>query len=172
MRAQRVELERQAVAAAQEQARGRVRELDEEMGRLAQPGPGLAARQAQILDLALIKTDFLRRMSDLDARAAANELAAGAERTGLGLTFEVVDEDIDGFGLPVSWRGIAFLAFILTAVILPMCVLVVGAFDRRVYSRDDLIQAGFPVLGVLPHFQGDSVGSHAERIRRRRRNRL
>src|SRR5262249_35840611 len=37
--------------------------------------------------------------------------------------------------------------------------LVVGAFDSRVHDIDDITRLDLPVLGHLPGFQGDDVGS-------------
>ena len=39
----------------------------------------------------------------------------------------------------------------------PRCVL--GAFDSRVHDTDDVERLGLPVLGHVPGFAGDHVGS-------------
>jgi hypothetical protein len=45
----------------------------------------------------------------------------------------------------------------------------VGAFDTRVHDREDVERIGLPVLGHLPPFPGDHVGSlRARGVRRPR----
>lgn len=47
--------------------------------------------------------------------------------------------------------------------------LVLGAFDSRVHDTDDVTRLNLPVLGHLPRFPGDEVGSLAARGGARRR---
>jgi hypothetical protein len=37
--------------------------------------------------------------------------------------------------------------------------LLLGAFDSRVHDTDDVARLGLPVLGHIPGFAGDNVGS-------------
>jgi len=41
--------------------------------------------------------------------------------------------------------------------------LFVGAFDARVHEVDDVTRLGLPVLGHVPGFKGDHIGSLASR---------
>jgi capsular polysaccharide biosynthesis protein len=47
--------------------------------------------------------------------------------------------------------------------------LVLGAFDSRVHDSDDVARLGLPVLGHVPGFAGDNVGSMQTRSAVRRR---
>jgi hypothetical protein len=52
---------------------------------------------------------------------------------------------------------------------LPVFELFVGAFDSRIHDREDAERIGVPVLGHLPSFPGDQVGSlRARGVRGRR----
>jgi len=64
--------------------------------------------------------------------------------------------------------GVTRLALVWFMVLAPICAAVVGSFNRKVYAREDLVHLGLPVLGVLPAFPGDRVGSLALRMRRKR----
>jgi capsular polysaccharide biosynthesis protein len=44
-----------------------------------------------------------------------------------------------------------------------------GAFDSRIHDTDDVVRLGLPVLGHVPGFTGDSVGSLRTRGAHRRR---
>jgi hypothetical protein len=46
--------------------------------------------------------------------------------------------------------------------------LFVGAFDSRIHDLDDVARLGIPVVGHVPRFPGDSVGSLRERGVKRR----
>jgi hypothetical protein len=56
-----------------------------------------------------------------------------------------------------------FVLFLVTAVVgtgaLLGSALLLGAFDSRVHEPDDVARLGLPVLGHLPGFAGDNVGS-------------
>jgi hypothetical protein len=47
--------------------------------------------------------------------------------------------------------------------------LFLGAFDPRVHDTDDVARRGLPVLGHVPGFSGDRVGSLRARGARRAR---
>ena len=52
---------------------------------------------------------------------------------------------------------------------LPLVALFVGAFDTRVHDEEDVERLGLPILGHLPAFPGDGVGSLRSRGVRGRR---
>jgi len=96
--------------------------------------------------------------------AAADQIAAA----GLDVNLEVVDEhrpresDHRNFVLAIVIFVIAFGASLGSA-------LLVGAFDSRVHDTDDIERLGLTVLGHLPGFPGDHVGSlEARGVSRRR----
>jgi hypothetical protein len=86
--------------------------------------------------------------------AIADQIAAA----GLDLDLSIVEErrperpDDAAFGyvLLVSIIGVGSLV---------ASALVVGAFDTRIHDTDDVERLGLPVLGHLPAFAGDHVGS-------------
>ena len=86
--------------------------------------------------------------------AAADQIAAA----GLDVSVDIVDEhkpresDHRSFVLAMVIVVIAFGAALGSALIL-------GAFDARVHDTDDVERLGLTVLGHLPGFPGDQVGS-------------
>lgn len=86
--------------------------------------------------------------------AIASEVAAAH----LDMTFEIVDED-----RPERPTSSSFV-LVLVSVVIGACTLVavalvLGAFDSRVHDSDDVARLGLPVLGHVPGFAGDNVGS-------------
>lgn len=64
---------------------------------------------------------------------------------------------------------IAMIAVVIGVGSLLGGALVLGAFDSRVHDVDDIARLGLPVLGHVPGFPGDSVGSlEARGVQRRR----
>jgi hypothetical protein len=76
----------------------------------------------------------------------------------LDITISVVDqvrpEKVEQSGLILGM----IIAVIGTGALLG-AALVLGAFDSRVHDTDDVTRLGLPVLGHVPGFQGDHVGS-------------
>lgn len=86
--------------------------------------------------------------------AIADQIAAA----GLDVTLAVADER-----RPDRPEHSGFLMFLLIIVIgtgsLVGSAMFVGAFDSRIHDTDDVERLGLPVLGHLPGFAGDHVGS-------------
>jgi len=86
--------------------------------------------------------------------AIADEIAAA----GLDINLSVVEErrpersDHAAFGLVVVIMIIGFGSLVGSALLL-------GSFDTRIHDTDDVERLGLPVLGHLPAFTGDHVGS-------------
>lgn len=116
---------------------------------------GLADQEKTLRD----KLEQLAQSRD----AVADELVrAGIDTT----TLRVVAER-----RPIRSETSAFLIIVVIAVI-STCVFVcsaifVGAFDTRVHDTDDVARLGLPVLGSVPAFTGDHVGSMEARGARR-----
>ncbi|MBA3455899.1 MAG: hypothetical protein H0T42_22570, partial [Deltaproteobacteria bacterium] len=55
--------------------------------------------------------------------------------------------------------SLAFLLAVIGAGSLVVSALLIGAFDTRIHDTDDVERLGLPVLGHLPAFAGDHVGS-------------
>ena len=54
---------------------------------------------------------------------------------------------------------IAMIAVVVGVGSLLGAALVLGAFDSRVHDTDDIARLGLPVLGHVPGFPGDALGS-------------
>lgn len=77
---------------------------------------------------------------------------------GLGMRLDQVDEQRPDRP-EQSWLPLVLTLVIVGAGTLFGAALFFGAFDSRVHDLDDLVRLGLPVLGHVPGFQGDRVGS-------------
>jgi hypothetical protein len=111
------------------------------------------------IDLAALQQDQRRREAQLHRIAASSDgLAADIAAAGLDMSLAVVDEK-----RPERPAHSGLVLMMIAAVIgtfsLVGAALVLGAFDSRVHDADDVIRLGLPVLGHVPGFAGDNVGS-------------
>jgi hypothetical protein len=86
--------------------------------------------------------------------ALATEIAAA----GLDMSLSVVDESRPERPTHSGLVLIMIAAVIGTGSLLGSALLL-GAFDSRVHETDDVVRLGLPVLGHVPGFAGDNVGS-------------
>jgi capsular polysaccharide biosynthesis protein len=116
---------------------------------------------AQALEMQLLKIDDQQK----DGEKTLAEIAASPEaiadriaEAGLDLIVEIVAEKRPD--RPES-KGllIAMIALVIGVGSLLGSALVLGAFDSRVHDTDDVERLGLPVLGHVPGFPGDTVGS-------------
>ncbi len=112
-----------------------------------------------IVDIANLEQTRKRRFEqvkevDISPDAFADEVTEAK----LDITIAVVDqvrpEKVEQSGLILGM----IIAVIGTGALLG-AALVLGAFDSRVHDTDDVARLGLPVLGHVPGFQGDHVGS-------------
>lgn len=110
------------------------------------------------------------RLTELDEEQARTEktiseinrspdvLADRIAEAGLDLIIELVSEKRPA--RPES-KGllIAMICVVVGVFSLLGAALVLGAFDSRVHETDDIARLGLPVLGHVPGFPGDSLGS-------------
>jgi hypothetical protein len=132
------------------------------------PG-GAAALRVEIGELSAQLHREHERILTLTQLASADEQAGAIDRAGLGLHFVVAQErqPIDEPGARLYLQVI--LGAVLFCALLPMVAVYVGAFDARVHDAEDVERIGLPVLGHLPGFPGDDVGSlRARGVRGRR----
>jgi len=94
----------------------------------------------------------------------ANEIAAA----GLDWSLKIVEEHRPERPTR-SGFVVVMIAFVVGAGALVGAALVLGAFDSRVHDADDVARLGLPVLGHVPGFAGDKVGSMLTRSARRAR---
>lgn len=126
---------------------------------------------AQALDLELdqLAKEVKEVNKDLVTVAGSREqIADRITASGLDVTMSVVDEQ-----RPARPPSHTF-ELILVGVVVGLgallgSALLIGAFDSRVHDTDDVERLGLPILGHVPGFPGDKVGSLAARGALRRR---
>jgi hypothetical protein len=129
--------------------------------------PGLAS--ALQVDLSALASERKNLLAQLGAIAQMPELIADQNtRAGLDTTLSVVEER-----RPERQESNLFMLIIVAVVVgigsLLGSALFLGAFDARVHDTDDVSRLGLPVLGHMPGFPGDHVGSLGARGARRGR---
>jgi capsular polysaccharide biosynthesis protein len=111
------------------------------------------------IDLHALQGDQRRREERLVKIAASTEALAGEiTAAGLDLSITVVDESRPERS-PHSGFVLILVAVVIGTFSLIGSALVLGAFDSRVHEADDVTRLGLPVLGHVPGFPGDNVGS-------------
>jgi hypothetical protein len=90
---------------------------------------------------------------DASRQLASIELRGALEDRQLGLQFGVVDDRVIGVDdqLWVTLTAIGLIAFVLG---LPLCAIVVAAFDARIRDLEDVQRLGFPTVGHVPDVDG------------------
>jgi hypothetical protein len=106
---------------------------------------------------------------NLTQQANADEMALAIDRAGLGMSFVIAEErrpyEEPGARLYLQ----VIIGVFVFCVVLPVVAVFIGAFDTRIHDREDAERIGLPVLGHLPGFPGDHVGSlRARGVRGRR----
>jgi capsular polysaccharide biosynthesis protein len=111
------------------------------------------------LELAQITQEEKSATHTLDEVATSKDsLADKISDAGLDLAITVVDErrgqlpEHRGFLMLMITVVVSFAVFLGTAMVF-------GAFDSRVHDTEDIERLELPVLGHLPGFHGDHVGS-------------
>jgi hypothetical protein len=123
--------------------------------------PDLAGRLR--IDLAALQQDQRRREAQLQRIAVSSDaLAADIVAAGLDMSLAVVDEKRPERPTH-SGLVLVMVAAVIGTFSLVAAALVLGAFDMRVHDADDAIRLGLPVLGHVPGFAGDNVGSMRRR---------
>lgn len=129
--------------------------------------PALAAA----LNLDLLELDRQQKRSEEELAQAATSSDAIADRiadAGLDMTVEIVEEKRPD-RTEHSGLVLIMIALVVGVGALLGSALLLGAFDSRVHDTDDVARLGLPVLGHVPGFAGDHVGSLASRGVDRRR---
>jgi hypothetical protein len=126
---------------------------------------------AAALQLELVEIDSEEKVAETRLREIATSSDAVADRmaaAGLDMQVQIVEDN-----RPVQSESHAFLVVLIIAVIavgsLIGAAFFVGAFDGRVDDTDDVSRLGLDVLGHVPGFPGDGIGSlRARGVRRAR----
>lgn len=102
-------------------------------------------------------------------RVSAFEASAEAlQRAGLGVNARIIDGKNAG-GLVDLRTGLAMAVIFVFFGSLIAVSLLVAAFDSRIHDADDVSRLGIPVLGQVPDFPGQTMGSLRQRGVRRHR---
>jgi capsular polysaccharide biosynthesis protein len=112
-----------------------------------------------LVDIATL-TQSLKRASDALKSFDTNPalFAGAATEAKLGITLSIVDH-FKPERIEMSGLVLAMLIAVIGTFALLGSALVLGAFDSRVHDTDDVARLGLPVLGHVPGFPGDHVGS-------------
>jgi hypothetical protein len=111
------------------------------------------------IDLAALRKQQLETEKELAKIASSPDaIASEIAAAGLDMTLAIVDEDRPERPTSSSFV-LVLVAVVIGAGTLVATALVLGAFDSRVHETDDVARLGLPVLGHVPGFAGDNVGS-------------
>jgi hypothetical protein len=118
---------------------------------------GLAS--ALMVDLSALAQEQKRATEQLRAIAASPEAVADrVTEARLDTTLTVIDERRPE-RQEQPWYALGLVIAVIGTGSLLGAALLVGAFDSRVHDVEDVTRLGLPVLGHVPGFQGDHVGS-------------
>lgn len=128
---------------------------------------GLAS--ALVLDIATLASDRKRATDQMTGIATTQDaIADRVAAAGLDLSLQIVEERRPERPEKSSFVLVMVIVVIGTGALIGAATFV-GAFDSRIHDTDDVERLGLPVLGHVPGFAGDSVGSlHARGARRAR----
>jgi uncharacterized protein involved in exopolysaccharide biosynthesis len=111
------------------------------------------------IDLAALQGEQKSRESRLAQIVASPEALAGEiAAAGHDMSLTVVDENRPERPTHSGLILVMVAAVVGTGALLGSA-LVLGAFDSRVHEPDDVARLGLPMLGHVPGFPGDNVGS-------------
>jgi capsular polysaccharide biosynthesis protein len=120
---------------------------------------------AQAIALELIELDHERKSSEKglhDIAISRDALADRINAAGLATRIAIVEEHRPD--RPEHREFVlALVAIVIGFASLLGSVLLVGAFDSRVHDIEDVERLGLAVLGHVPGFAGDDVGSLTKR---------
>jgi hypothetical protein len=114
---------------------------------------------AQFIELAAITAEEKKLNAEFSAIVSSPDaLADRVTAAGLDTRLSIVEERHPEKSEP-SGLVLAMIIVVIGTGALLGSALIVGAFDSRVHEVDDVTRLGLPVLGHVPGFQGDDVGS-------------
>jgi hypothetical protein len=121
------------------------------------------------IDIAGLERDQRREEKQLRQLASNRDSLAGEiAAAGLDTSMSIVEERRPERPVRHDLVLVMIAAVIGTGALLGSA-LVLGAFDSRVHDTDDVARLGLPVLGHVPGFAGDNVGSMQSRSAARAR---
>jgi capsular polysaccharide biosynthesis protein len=118
------------------------------------------------VDLQALSEQMRRTETEASHIAGSNDAIAGdIAAAGLDMSLSIVEEHRP------ERPGHSSFVLVMVAVVVGTGSLIggatlLGAFDSRVHDTDDVVRLGLPVLGHVPGFAGDNVGSMRTRSAR------
>lgn len=107
-------------------------------------------------------------LESMSANRDSIEFAKAAEKAEQALRFDIIDVRRPFIAPKVSKVFYAVLALFIFIMLVPICAIGVAAMDSKLHGIEDIVRLNMPVVGHLPHFPGDRMGSLRERSRRRK----
>ena len=139
--------------------------VEGDLARAQLKGADAMAMQVRVADLkrSIPGLEFdLQKSLDAKQKFA---LRTRFEQEQRGLRFDVVDEGFEEtqtvFARPAVQLTVTGIVGLLLA--LPLCAILVGAIDSRIYDGDDVRRLGLRSLGIVPAYDGDDVGAFSKR---------
>ena len=146
--------------------RARITSLQRRIGVLQlEPAGTRATVQPQIAALEIEVASAIEQMLTLQRLSSEVAFSTVAEDHRLGLNFELFDESLVASSPRLTRNQLVKFAAVVFAIVLVLLGLVVGTFDDRIWSPEDLDLRGLPLFGALRHFPGDDAGSYSARTR-------
>jgi hypothetical protein len=118
------------------------------MSRQLGPDPDRKA-WVEIVNMRRFATTLERMVETAERRKGALELGERFENKSLGLSFEIVDEGAVPRSAMVDTPALIRLTLFMWAAMLPLMLLIVGVFDRKIRNLEDVRRLGFRPLGKL-----------------------
>ncbi len=164
--AAQVQLMRETVESELEKLAHRISEKQAAIGIAYKDGKNgvAAALMVDLADLDARHKDLETQLSQIATSrdAVADQISAA----GLDITLEVVAEKRPDRPVTSTFALVLVMCVVATGALIASAM-VVSTFDPRVHHADDVARLGLPVLGHVPAFTGDRVGSLRKRGARR-----
>ena len=116
-----------------------------------------------LVDLQALREQQRRTEAEFSHIAGSSDALAGdIAAAGLDMTLSIVEEHRPERPTHSSFVLVLVAVVVGTGAMIGSATLL-GAFDSRVHDTDDVVRLGLPVLGHVPGFSGDNVGSMQSR---------
>lgn len=112
----------------------------------------------------ITQTEFLLKKVGADRNQTS--LAIAAEGADQALRFEVMDVRPPVIAPKTSAVAYTLLGLFVFLCLVPVCSIGVAALDSRLHHIEDLVRLDLPVVGHMPSFPSDCMGSMQERSRK------
>lgn len=143
----------------------RIALTDQQLERARQRGDMRTAAQ-MLVDkqrLSRERTNLERDRAQLSSSVSIARLSASVAAAGQDIQVQRVAETRPT-GQGQRLIVVAFISSIVLFFMLVVATIVFGAFDTRIHDTDDLRRLGVPILGQLPTFAGQHLGSMKSRM--------